>query len=140
MAFVYIGIAVVVFIIIFNISDKAVNKTNPKSQINRVTMDSIENVMNKQQKAMNDFQKLTEDRLYKTLTLGLEKASEEIRENPDYLKRYMEVLIENQTKEISKTVYKTSAPNSLLSDEQIKYSLNEAAKKVLNHANKLNSH
>mgnify|MGYP000135584968 CR=1 FL=1 len=139
MAFVYIGIAVVVFIIIFNISDKAVNKTNPKSQINRVTIDSIENVMNKQQKAMSDLQKLTEDRLYRTLTLGLEKASEEIRENPDYLKRYMEVLIENQTKEISKTVYKTSAPNSLLSDEQIKYSLNEAAKKVLNHANKLNS-
>ncbi|WP_248723851.1 hypothetical protein [Seonamhaeicola sp. ML3] len=139
MAFVYIGIAVVVFIIIFNISDKAVNKTNPKPQINRVTMDSIENVMNKQQKAMNDLQKLTEDRLYRTLTLGLDKASEEIRENPDYLKRYMEVLIENQTKEISKTVYKTSAPNSLLSDEQIKYSLNEAAKKVLNHANKLNS-
>ncbi len=139
MAFVYIGIAVVVFIIIFNISDKAVNKTKPKSQINRVTIDSIENVMNKQQKAMNDLQKLTEDRLYRTLTLGLEKASEEIRENPDYLKRYIEVLIENQTKEISKTVYKTSAPNSLLSDEQIKYSLNEAAKKVLNHANKLNS-
>ena len=139
MAFVYIGIAVVVFIIIFNISDKAVNKTKPKSHINRVTMDSVKNVMNKQQKAMDDLQKLAEDRLYRALTLGLEKASTEIRENPDYLKRFMEVLIENQKKEITKTVYETSNPNILLSNEQIKYSIEQAVIKVSNHSERLNN-
>lgn len=139
MAFMYIGIAVVVFIIIFNISDKAVNKTKPKRDVNRVTMDSIEKVMNKQQKAMDDLQKVAEDRLYRALTLGLEKASVEIRENPDYLKKFMEVLIENQKKEITKTVYETSNQNILLSDEQIKYSIEQAVIKVSNHAERLNN-
>lgn len=102
-------------------------------------MDSIENVMNKQQKAMDDLQKLAEDRLYRALTLGLEKASTEIRDNPDYLKRFLEVLIENQKKEITKTVYETSNPNILLSNEQIKYSIEQAVIKVSNHAERLNN-
>ncbi|MEN3324318.1 hypothetical protein VP395_11320 [Mariniflexile soesokkakense] len=139
MAFIYIGIFILIVVVIVNISDSSQKqKTRPKSQPQRVTMDSIEATMKSQEVAMKKIEQLTEAQLYKALTFAIENTPVEIQENPDYLKKYMDAFIDKQKEVMKNSIFSTPDLISILSKEQINYSINEATKRVAKHSTYLN--
>ncbi|SHI96553.1 hypothetical protein [Algibacter luteus] len=139
MAFIYIGFFILIVVVIVNISSSSQKqKTRPKPEPRRVTMDSIEATMKSQEVAMKKIEQLTETKLYKALTFAIETVPVTIQENPDYLKKYMDAFIEKQKEVMKNSIFSTPDLISILSKEQINYSIDEATKRVSKKASTLN--
>ena len=139
MGFIYIGIFILIVVVIVNISSSSQKPSNrPKSIPRRVTIDSIEATMKSQEVAMKKIEQLTEAKLYKALTFAIENTPVEIQENPDYLKKYMDAFINKQKEVMKNSIFSTPDLISILSKEQINYSIDEATKRVSKKASTLN--
>lgn len=139
MAFIYIGVFILIVVAIVNISSSSQKQNNkPKPEPRRITMDSIEATMNSQEVAMKKIEQLTEAKLYKALTFAIENIPVEIQENPDYLKKYMDTFIDKQKEVMKNSIFSTPDLISILSKEQINYSIDEATKRVSKKASNLN--
>ena len=136
----YIGIAVVVFIIIFNIADRAFNKPKSKKRIEprRVTMDSIEKAKKFHSNIDTQVQRTSSKSIEDTIENALRQhvmqcindTPSEIKHSPtvhtliiDSLANYAQSLIDNLTKK--------AEINKVFTHNQIESIVDNAQKKVL---------